>query len=317
MGGWLVALLLAVLLLLACGWLLIVHADMRKMTRQLDGIIGTDMTNERVRTTTHSRPLSRFVEAVNRLIEDTKQKQQQSRKAELDLKREITNISHDLRTPLTSLKGFSDLLASASMPAEEKAEYLAVVQKKIDHLIGTVDLFFELSQLDSLDHELVLEEVALDQLIIDAMLTLHNTFEEKGFEVRMGGLTAVPALADRKAAGRIVANIIQNALAYSKSYIAIDLIEDAETIRLRAANDTDTFDAAELDRIFDRTYRMDPSRSGGQLGLGLHIVRQLAEKQGGRAAAGMEDGDFVIEVTFRRGSRTTNSASVHQTNVND
>ncbi|GKV69751.1 two-component sensor histidine kinase [Sporosarcina sp. NCCP-2716] len=302
MSGWLIAVVvvLAGLLVAACSWVLVLQVELRKMTRQLDGIISNPGTNERVRTNTQSRPLSRFAAAVNRLIESSKQEQQQSRKAELDLKREITNISHDLRTPLTSIKGFSDLLSSSAVSPDEKAEYLSIVQKKIDHLVGTVDLFFELSQLDSLDSGPVLENVPLDQIIIDTMLTYHKAFEEKGFEVRMGRLTAAPALADRKAAGRIVVNIIQNALAYGKNYIAIELIEDAETMRLRAVNDTDAFDAEELERIFDRTYRVDPSRGGGQLGLGLHIVRQLAEKQGGSAAAWMEDEDFVIEVTWKK-----------------
>ncbi|MBB4827033.1 signal transduction histidine kinase [Sporosarcina luteola] len=298
MGGWLITAILAGLLLIACGWLVILHADIRKMTRQLHGIIRNPGTNERVRTTTHDTILSRYAAATNQLISVAKQEQQASRKRELEMKREITNISHDLRTPLTSLKGFSELLSAPSITEHEKSEYLAIVQKKIDHLIGTADLFYELSQLDSMDKQLMLERHFLDQMVIDTILTFREELEEKQLDVRVGDMAPMSVLADRKATGRIISNIIQNALAYSKSYLAIDLAEDEETVRLRIANDVEAFNTAKLELIFERTFRMDTSRSGGQLGLGLHIVRQLAEKQGGRVDAHVVDDEFILEVYF-------------------
>ncbi|MHA6260082.1 sensor histidine kinase [Sporosarcina sp. CAU 1771] len=300
MGSWLIILVLILLLLVMLGKSLVLHWDIKQMTKQLEGINENFGTNEVVRTNTHNKNLGRFAVKINQLIHLFKQNQQYNHARELNLKREITNISHDLRTPLTSIKGFSELLSNPSLTEAEKSEYLAVVQKKIDNLTNVVDLFYELSQLDSLDKEMVLEKHSLDQIVVDTMLTYYGEFEKKQLQVQMNEQAVSPILADKKATERIVANIIQNALVYSKSTVTIDIIEDAEYIRFQVTNDVETFNVAELQRIFDRTFRMDTSRTGKQLGLGLHIVQQLAEKQGGKVAADVTGDEFRLEVTFRK-----------------
>jgi signal transduction histidine kinase len=299
-SSWLIIILLISLLLVMVGISLVLHWDIKKMTKQLEEIIENFGTNEVVRTNTHNKNLARFAAKINQLIHLFKQDQQHNHTREMNLKREITNISHDLRTPLTSIKGFSELLSNPSLTEAEKDEYLAVVQKKIDNLTNVVDLFYELSQLDSLDKKMVMEKNFLDQIVVEAMLTFYGEFEKKQLQVQIDEHAVSPILADKKATDRIVANIIQNALAYSKSTVTIDLIEDNEYIRLRVTNDVETFNVAELQRIFDRTFRMDSSRTGEQLGLGLHIVQQLIEKQGGNAVADVTGDEFILEVSFKK-----------------
>lgn len=300
LNNWLIIILLISLLFVVVGKSLVLHWDIKKMTKQLEEIIGNFGTNEVVRTNTHNKNLARFATKINQLIHLFKQDQQHNHTREMNLKREITNISHDLRTPLTSIKGFSELLSNPSLTEAEKDEYLAVVQKKIDNLTNVVDLFYELSQLDSLDKKMVMQKNFLDQIVIETMLTFYGEFEKKHLQVQIDEHAVSPILADKKATDRIVANIIHNALAYSKSAVTIDLIEDNEYIRLRVTNDVETFNVAELQRIFDRTFRMDSSRTGEQLGLGLHIVQQLIEKQGGNAVADVTGDEFILEVSFKK-----------------
>ncbi|PIC62986.1 sensor histidine kinase [Sporosarcina sp. P13] len=300
MSSWLIIIVLISLLLVSVGMFLVLHWDIKQMTKQLEEIIENFGTNEVVRTHTHNKNLARFAAKINQLIHLFKQDQQQNYTREMNLKQEITNISHDLRTPLTSIKGFSELLSNPSLSEAEKSEYLAVVQKKIDNLTNVVDLFYELSQLDSLDKKMVMEKNFLDQLVVEVMLTFYGEFEKKQLQVQIDEHAVSPILADKKATDRIVANIIQNALAYSKSYVTIGLLEDQEYIRLRVANDVETFNLAEVQRIFDRTFRMDTSRTGEQVGLGLHIVQQLVEKQGGNVVADVAGDEFTLEVSFRK-----------------
>lgn len=270
------------------------------MTKQLEEINEHFGTNEVVRTNTHNKNLARFAAKINQLIHLFKQDQQRNYTREMNLKREITNISHDLRTPLTSIKGFSELLANPSLTEVEKDEYLAVVQKKIAHLTNVVDLFYELSQLDSLDKKIVLEKHFLDQIMVEAMLTFYGEFEKKQLQVQINEHAVFPVLADKKAADRIVTNVIQNALIYSKSTVTISLIEEDSYIGLRVINDVEAFNVAELQQIFNRTFRMDSSRTGEQVGLGLHIVQQLIEKQGGSVVADVTGDEFIIEVLFKK-----------------
>ena len=299
-NSWLIIIILVFLLIIAVWMLLLFRWDVRRMTKQLEGINGNFGTNELVRTNTHNKNLARFAAEINQLIHLFKQNQQSIERREMELRKEITNISHDLRTPLTSVKGFSELLTDPSLSEEERKEYLAIIHKKIDNLAMIVDLFYELSQLHSSDKKLHLEKQFLEQIIVETMLMFYANFEEKQLKVNIDENAVSPILADKKAAVRIITNIIQNALAYAKSYVNISLEEEEEYIVLKAVNDVETLNVTELQQIFNRTFRLDHSRSGTHLGLGLHIVQQLVDKQGGKALADVHEQEFIISVYFRK-----------------
>ncbi|WP_339317310.1 HAMP domain-containing sensor histidine kinase [Oceanobacillus sp. FSL W7-1304] len=291
---------LMLLLIVNIGMLLLFHWDIKKMTNQLEEIIENFGTNELVRTNTHSKSLIRFATKINQLIQLFKEDQQYTQRREKELKQEITNISHDLRTPLTSIKGFSELLTDRSLSETEKEEFLAIIQKKIDNLTMMVDLFYELSQIDSADKQLIMEQQFLDQLVVEAMLMFYDDFEKSQLRIHVDEVVLPPIIADKKATNRIVTNIIQNALRYAKSYLTITLIEDEKYVWLRAINDVTEFNRTEINRIFDRTFRLDNSRTAGHLGLGLHIVRQLINKQGGKVVADVHKNEFRIDVAFKK-----------------
>ena len=299
-SSWLIIITLMLLLIVNIGMLLLFHWDIKKMTNQLEVIIENFGTNELVRTNTHSKSLIRFATRINQLIQLFKEDQQFTQRREKELKQEITNISHDLRTPLTSIKGFSELLTDRSLSETEKEEFLAIIQKKIDNLTMMVDLFYELSQIDSADKQLIMEQQFLDQLVVEAMLMFYDDFEKSQLRIHVDEVVLPPIIADKKATNRIVTNIIQNALRYAKSYLTITLIEDEKYVWLRAINDVTEFNSTEINRIFDRTFRLDNSRTAGHLGLGLHIVRQLINKQGGKVVADVHKNEFRIDVAFKK-----------------
>ncbi|WP_316569346.1 HAMP domain-containing sensor histidine kinase [Neobacillus sp. YIM B06451] len=300
MGSWLIILILVFLLIVAVCMLLLFHWDVKRMTKQLEEISENFGTNELVRTNTHNKNLARFAAEINQLIHLFKENQQSVERREMELKQEITNISHDLRTPLTSIKGFSELLTDPSISEVERKEFLEIIQKKIDNLTMIVDLFYELSQLDSSDKKLTIEKQFLDQIVVETMLMFYEDFEKEQLEVQMDEGPVPAVLADNKATVRIVTNIIQNALTYAKSYLKISFVEEEDYIWLRAVNDVENMNAAKLQEIFNRTFRLDSSRTGTHLGLGLHIVQQLVTQQGGKAVANVHENEFILEVSFRK-----------------
>src|SRR5699024_8016922 len=157
-----------------------------------------------IRTNTHSKTMASFILKVNQLIHLFKQDQQRSQQKEKSFKQEITNISHDLRTPLTSMKGFSELLTDTSLSEEERTEYLEIVQKKIDQLTWTVDLFYELSQIDSIDYEIMMEQLYLDQIVVETMFMFYNDFEKRQLKINVDEARVSSIFADYKATNRII-----------------------------------------------------------------------------------------------------------------
>src|SRR5699024_53315 len=157
--------------------------------------------------------------------------------------------SHDLRTPLTSIKGFSELLTDPSLSEEEKKESLSIIQKKIDNLTMMVDLFYELSQINSSDNQIIMEQQFLDQNVVEAMLMFYDEFQKNQLNIHVDQINLSPILAYLKSTNRIVINIIQNVLRYAKSNVTINLMEQDEYVGLRVINDIDGLDQSELHRI--------------------------------------------------------------------
>lgn len=299
MNGWIIfGVGMIILFLISVSRLFVVNWDVKKMTQQLKSVNDHFGTNELVRTNTHHKKLSQFADEINRLIHLYKENERYLDKREMQLKEEITNISHDLRTPLTSIKGFSQLVVDDNLSIDEKKEYMSIIQGKIDLLTVQVDLFYELSSIDSLDHKLMMKQLLLNEIIEEKMLLFYHDFHEKGLDVIVNSVKETPILANEEAVHRILINVIQNALRYAKSYFQITLLEEAEYICLRAMNDTNELTEEDVAHIFSRSYRKDASRGDGRLGIGLHIVQQLIQKQGGKVTANIQNDLFTLEVLF-------------------
>lgn len=235
---WLVPVLI-LLLIASAGTLLMYRWNVRKMTRQLEDIIENFGTNERIRTNVQNAELVQFITKVNQLISLYKEDQQMSQKKTKELKQEITNISHDLRTPLTSIKGFSDLLRDETLREAEKEEYLDIIQQKIDKLTMTVDLFYEVSKIESSDEQLEIRKISLEAPLVASILAFHQDFEARGIEVSIEeAQLSKPIWGDKKATERIIINIIQNALRYGETFFTLSARAEEDFLILKAANDT-------------------------------------------------------------------------------
>lgn len=276
------------ILLLICLSLIIIlilrQWNLRKMNRQLQKIINQFGTNEQLRNNLPGKELNSFVANVNHLISLFKKEEQHTIRQNIEFRQEITNVSHDIRTPLTSIKGFSELLLDPQLSSSERNEYLKIIQKKTDTLLRTVNTFYEISQLESGDRILSLEAFSLGELVVETILAFQADFESKRITVTIKEDNFEKTiLADKKATERIILNIIQNALRYSHNFFEISIQENERSLVLEAKNDGQSISSVDLAKIFDRSYTIDQSRRDGQTGLGLYIVKAIAEKQGGAA----------------------------------
>ncbi|MBM7837033.1 signal transduction histidine kinase [Alkalihalobacillus xiaoxiensis] len=294
------AVVLLVIILVVSIKLLLLRLEMKSISKQVDTIVKQFGTNQLVQTKTHSNLSAPLITNINQLIQLYKQDQQEKTLQEKELRQEMTNISHDLRTPLTSLKGFSELLLDSNLSESEKIEYVSIILKKIDQLTLISESFYELSQLDSADVQAQIEPLSVDQIMMEALVLYHDQFEKSALTIEVDELYDWTIKADRHMTIRILSNVLANALTYATSYLTITLRNEDEHAIIRIANDVDSFDQNKLDRIFERSFRLEPSRTNGRLGLGLHIVQKLVGKQGGKVKADVQEGEFSIEVWLRK-----------------
>ncbi|WP_150265100.1 sensor histidine kinase [Paenibacillus tepidiphilus] len=294
---------ISILTILAAVFLLIAYLLQRhsinQVRRQLADADALPVQHRHIKLPLPGREVEQLVVAVNRQLEQRRQEQVLHDARELAIKEEIANLSHDLRTPLTSLQGYANLLKNPAVPAAEREEYLDIILHKLAVMNNIVESFYELSSMDSGDYPLNRQPLYLYSLLSEVILAFHTDLVQKNIEVRLHLDESVKITPlDEKAMIRIFSNVLQNVLRYGKSRLTISLFTEADRVKIVFANDTEQIRAQDVPRLFERTYTSDPSRSSGQLGLGLSIVKQLVEKQGGSLGAAFVDGEFQMVFTF-------------------
>lgn len=272
---------------------------LRELTQELKTIHENFGTNELVKTQVQSREMVDVVSSMNQLLLRHKDEQQLAIKKEQDLRREITNISHDLRTPLTAIKGFTELLQT-DVSANDRQEYLTIIERKIALLSKLTDSFYLISQIESQDYPIQKELIDLNQLVIDLMMSFFEEFEQQAMVITVDEAKLPWIYLDEKATSRVVTNLIQNAIRYAHSYLRIIFIERDDVVQVTFINDVVDFDTTQLVAIFDRSFSMDASRTKNQTGLGLYIVKKLMEKQHGEVSAQLKNNEFYLTLTFQK-----------------
>lgn len=208
---------------------------------------------------------------------------------ENEYKELITNISHDLRTPLTVLKGYLQLLERCEIDDTGK-QYLSVCFRHTDELERRIRQFFEYSYWMNQEQELQLTIINVSNIIVDTMTDFIPVFEEKGLMMRLDQDTICKGLADEELLRRVMQNLLKNCLQYSVGEVVVSITaatqNHAPKDRIRICVQNPIAEDSELDsaKIFQRFYvgRKERNQSTG---LGLSIVKLLVEKMNGEVFA--------------------------------
>ena len=210
-----------------------------------------------------------------------------------ELKAAVTNISHDLRTPLTAIQGYLDLLEQVDLP-EDGARYVEMIKNRAEHLTALTEELFRYSVLLSEGKELTREPVVLNAALEESVAGFYAVFTERGItpRIRMPEEKVVRIL-DASALSRVFSNLLNNAVKYSDGDLEIELTEEG---KLTFSNTAGELDGVQVGKLFDRFYTVDTARRS--TGLGLAIAKTLVEQMGGRIGASYEDGRLRIVLYF-------------------
>ena len=283
-----VVVLLAGIVLLSL-FVLVLKREIRRMTAQL-----RVEPERKLSLSLFDKNLSAFASAVNAVIQRNQERQWQIRSARKQWENEIVNISHDLRTPLTSVTGYLQLLQSTPL-TEEQEEYVSITRRKAVMLNGLVQDFFDLAYYSS-EHRLPdLQPIRLADSVAESLLGFVAAFEEKGMIPCMENADETACvIADAEMASRVWHNIIENVLVHGGEMLEIVITRD----EVRFENDIKSDSLLDTDRVFDRFYSADSSRKQGS-GVGLTIVKALVQGMGGTVSAERVRNRFVLSVRLQ------------------
>lgn len=262
---------------------------------------GKDTPNKRLTLPAPGRSLEALVHEINALMDEKQAVQVESLRREKALRQQIANISHDLRTPLTAILGYTQLLKDPALPAEDRAEYLAVVEKRSHTLQTLLTGFYDLSRMESGEYPLSLSPVALHPILCELLAAFYEDFMAKGVHLEVDLEDNLPEVAaDAGAVTRIFTNLIQNALKHGGQRLEIRQYTEENTVVTLFANEAGGLTEADVASIFDRFFTADRMRTGQNTGLGLAIVKNLAETMGHQVSASLDGSLFSIHVYWKR-----------------
>lgn len=284
------SLALAALCLLA--YLLVLRHSLREAAEELDEKLRTD-TNTLISISSGDRAMQSLVTHINRQLQALHRERLRLHSGNAELTAAVTNISHDLRTPLTALCGYLDLLEQEPQ-TEAAARYLAVLRERTDAMRALTEELFRYSVLTATADELHTEPVCLNDVLEQSLAAAYGALSARGItpSVRMPEEKLVRTL-DAAALRRVFDNILSNAAKYSDGDLTVTLSPDG---KVTFSNRASALSRVEAARLFDRFYTVDSAR--GSTGLGLSIAKLLTEKLHGTISADYENETLRICIAF-------------------
>lgn len=284
------SLALAALCLLA--YLLVLRHSLREAAEELDEKLRTD-TNTLISISSGDRAMQSLVTHINRQLQALRRERLRLHSGNAELTAAVTNISHDLRTPLTAICGYLDLLEQEPQ-TEAAARYLAVLRERTDAMRALTEELFRYSVLTATADELHTEPVCLNDVLEQSLAAAYGALSARGItpSVQLPEEKVIRPL-DAAALRRVFDNILSNAAKYSDGDLAVVLAPDGEVTFSNRASALSRVEAA---RLFDRFYTVDSAR--GSTGLGLSIAKLLTEKLHGTISADYENETLRICIAF-------------------
>lgn len=250
-------------------------------------------TNILIDISSGDKNVRRLANTINGQLRKLRTERRRFQQGDLELKNAVTNISHDLRTPLTAICGYLELLEQ-----EEKSEvvnrYIRVIKDRVDILTQLSEELFRYSVIISTKDNTIREQVIINTVLEESIAAFYTVLTERNIvpEIQISEIKVIRML-DRSALSRVFSNLISNVIKYSDGDLKIVLSENGE---VTFSNMASGLDEIQVGRLFDRFYTVEAARKS--TGLGLAISKTLVEQMNGTISATYENGRLSIHVFF-------------------
>jgi hypothetical protein len=268
----------------------------RKSAREINDAFADRLvtdTNTLIDISSHDKYMRLLAVSINEQLQKLREERHRFKQGDAEIKDAVTNISHDLRTPLTAIYGYLDLLEK-----EEKSDnvnrYIAIISDRIDNLKQLTEELFKYSALISTKEDMKIEKVAVNDVLEESIAAFYATLKGRNITPTISmPNTKVYCNLDRQALSRVFSNLLNNAIKYSDDDLDIVLTNNGE---ITFSNTATRLDELQVEKLFDRFYTVETARKS--TGLGLSIARTLVEQMGGEITARYESGRLEIGIIF-------------------
>ena len=297
MEGFIIGLSLTILIVLLIIFILKTK-EINRLTLELKKL-NRDGKIEKLRLSLPNKNIENLIVEINTLIDDKRKMENIYKEKDMELREAIANMSHDLRTPLTSIMGYVYLLNDDKLDKEERKEYLKIIEKRSLVLNDLITNFYGLSRIQADQYEIKLEPVNLELVLGEIIAAFYETLDYKFGEPEINieeGLG--PVLGDKQALNRIFTNLIENIIKHGEGEVKISLKKKNKYIVMEFSNKAEELESKDVNRIFEKFFTKDRMRTGQNTGLGLAIVKLLVEKQGQKIEAKKVGNRLVINIIW-------------------
>lgn len=282
------------ILVLICILLIIkiinIKKALKEIEKSLNNILKTD-TNNLITTSSSDKYIKNLTIIFNNELKIMRDQKLQYKNGNQELKRTITNISHDLRTPLTAIKGYIDLIKEENSNNKNE-KYIKIIEKKSNELVELTEQLFDFSKTLDMNIEINKENCCINEILEETLVDYYTIFKVKNIKPEILLCEEkVYRMVNKASIVRIFENILSNILKYSNNNFKVELKNSGKII---FSNKATNLDETTVQKIFDRYFTVENAKKA--TGLGLSIAKQLVELNNGTINAKYIKDILIIEI---------------------
>ena len=270
--------------------IVIINLSIKEIETNIEKILKED-SNRLITISTNNINLKKLANNLNLYIYEFRKQEKKYKNGNQELQKSITNISHDLRTPLTAIKGYIDLIRKDNLN-KKQSNYLKIISDKVDILTTLTEQLYDYSKCLDLKDKIKKEKVCINDILEDVLVSYYGLFKQKKITPKILIVEKkIFKYLDKNMFVRVLENIISNALKYSEDNLEVNLLNTGKII---ISNKTKSLNITNVKKIFNRYYTLQTGSKSS--GLGLSIAKQLIELNGGNIYAKYKNNNLIIEI---------------------
>ncbi|EGC01937.1 sensor histidine kinase [Ruminococcus albus] len=282
--------LLCIIIIALCVKIYLLKKSAREIASEFADRLKTD-TNTLIYISSHDKDMRYLSDSINKQLKILRKEHLQYHQGNTELKNAITNISHDLRTPLTAIAGNLYMIGKTDDLSEIRG-YIAVIAERTETMKQLTEELFRYSMIVSNESKEDTEEVFVNQVLAESISSFYPVLTEKDITPQIHLTDArIVRNVNRSELARVFSNLLNNAVKYSNGDLDITLSDTGEITFANTAKELSTI---EVEQLFDRFYTVEAAHHS--TGLGLSIARTLVERMGGSITAEYDDGRLTIRI---------------------